>query len=127
MKKLGFLLLILISASALAQNTQSITGKWTLAKVIKVDNMTKSELAKGKEMLEGNVIYSFNEDGTFKSTADTKKEAKTWIYQRKARTIQIKGNTEHLKIKIISFKSNQMRVKMNLSKSVLGEVVLVKN
>ncbi|MFT3795741.1 hypothetical protein [Flavobacterium sp.] len=129
MKKLLLLLFVLFAIGTGAQTVQSITGTWTLSKVVKIDRMNAAELKKGKEMLEDNVILTFNEDGSFKSTATKAKEPKTWLYQKKKKTILIKGKKENLKIQILSYnsKAGKMRVKMNLSKSVLGEFVLLKN
>lgn len=129
MKKLLLFLLVTFTIGTWAQTTQAITGTWTLIKVVKIDRMNTSELKKGKEMLEDNVILTFNEDGSFKSTAAKAKEPKTWSYQKKKKTILIKGKKENLKIQILSYnsKAGKMRVKMNLSKSVLGEFVLSKN
>jgi|GEM_PF-4064944 len=127
MKKYIALFFLLLAFAGHTQTTQSIAGQWTISKVIKVEGMSAAKLKKGKEMLEGNVILTFNADGTFKSTASTKKEAKTWLYQRKKKTILINSKSEKLKIKILKFKTESMRVKMQLSKSVVGEFLLVKN
>lgn len=126
MKKILSLILLVFGCCLQAQNMQSISGTWALAKVVKIERMPASEIRKAKEMLEGNVLLTFNQDGSFKSTADSKKELREWIYQKKTRTITLKGKQLRLKIKILKFKPEQMRVKMQLSKSVLGEFVLVK-
>ena len=127
MKKLLVLLLLVLSYGFQAQTKQSITGKWLLAKVIKVDGISASKLKAGKQALEGNVILSFNENGTFQSTAFSNKEVKTWTFQKKTKTISIKGQSEKLKVKILNFKPTHMRVKMQLSRSVVGEFLLEKN
>ncbi len=126
MKKWAFIVL-LTWFSAPAQNTQSLAGTWTLSKVIKVERMSSAHVRTARETLEGNVLLTFNADGTFKSTADSKKELRHWNYQRKTRTIILSGKQQRFKAKILNFKPDRMRVKMQLSRSVLGEFILVKN
>lgn len=125
MKKL-FILLLTISFGIRAQTVQSIAGQWTIHKVVKIDGMSASKLKAGKEALEGNAMLTFNQDGTFHSTI-AKKTVTNWSYKRKTKTILLTGKNQKLKIKILKFKQTSMRVKMQLSKSVLGEFVLVKN
>ncbi len=124
MKK--YLILLLFWLSGNAQNTQALTGTWTISKVVTIERMSSSELKKGREMLENNVLLIFNPDGTFKSTADSKKELRKWTYQRKTRTIVLSGKQRRFKAKILIFKPERMRVKMQLSRSLLGEFVLEK-
>jgi hypothetical protein len=126
MKKILIVLFLAVAFGVRAQKTESIIGTWTIYKVVKIEGMSAAELKNGKAALEGNAFLTFNKDGSFNSTVDTKKMVTQWYYKRKSKTIFLTGKSQKLKIKIIKFKQTSMRVKMQLSRSILGEFVLVK-
>lgn len=126
MKKFIVLFFLFFAVALHAQSAKSITGQWIIQKVVSIDGMSAAKLKAGKEALEGNAFLTFNEDGTFKSTTDPKRAITNWAYRKKSRTILLTGKSQRLKIKVIKFKQTSMWVKMQLSKSVLGEFVLVK-
>ncbi|SCX81180.1 hypothetical protein [Flavobacterium caeni] len=126
MKKIIAILLALLTFAAHAQNAQSLAGQWRIHQVVSIDGLSKAKLKDAKQALESNVILTFNPDGTFKSTADPKRTVTNWTYKKKTKTILLTGKSQRLKIKVLKFKQTSMRVKMQLSKSILGEFVLVK-